>query len=183
MNDIEQIRKRLQGRKTNRPLNDHMFKRFYNSMIKLMVVLVTGLLLFTYSKSNQLNVLFDDVFSNQWIIQTKVWINEHIYTFDEDIMVSNTVSYQGLGNDLYTNYTNDVTSLDDGRVIYLGSDYVTVLLDNNVQVTYSDLNEVTIELYTKITKDQVIGHCNEEVKMTFEYLGKWIDYDTYQGME
>ena len=40
MSDLDEIRKRMQKRKgTKYPLNDDNFKRFYNFMIKFMVVI------------------------------------------------------------------------------------------------------------------------------------------------
>ena len=53
MSDLDEIRKRMQKRKgTKYPLNDDNFKRFYNFMIKFMVVILVVLVSMSYVKLN-----------------------------------------------------------------------------------------------------------------------------------
>lgn len=53
MNDLDDVRKRMQKRRqTKQPLNDDNFKRFYNFMVKFMVVILVVLVSMSYVKLN-----------------------------------------------------------------------------------------------------------------------------------
>ena len=53
MDDLDEVRKRMQKRRgVKKPLNDDNFKRFYNFMVKFMVVIVVALVSLSYVKLN-----------------------------------------------------------------------------------------------------------------------------------
>lgn len=187
MKDIEEIQNRIRHRKKEKLLSDKLFSNVYNTMIKFMVVMVVGLLAVSYSKTGFDYTVYDSVFDNTNLVAVKSWVNNIYPVFNEEITVSSNVTYQSLGNDRYTNYTNDVICLDSGRVIYQGEDnmgsYITVLLENNVQITYSGLESVYVSLYSNVDKGLLLGMYNESIIMTFEYLGEYMSYESYQRME
>lgn len=181
MKDVDEIRKRLQKRKENHTLlSDRMFKRFYNTMIKFMVVLVVGLFVFSYSRSNSLVKLYEDVFNTQHLQTVVQWVKTTLY---DDVVVSSSDVYQELGQGMFSSYLQGIECLEKGKVIYIGDDYVTVLLESNVQVTYGLMDTVDVILYQSVNQYDVIGTYNEAFSMALEYLGETIDYETYKGMD
>lgn len=191
MSDIEEVRKRLQKRKGNhKSLNDNSFKKIYNGMIRLMVLLLVGLSIVTYTK------VFPDTNIKEYILNDqnyKVFTNWVASTFlnflpNNDITVSGGVEYTHLDDKYYSNNTNEVINFKNGKVIYTGSqemigNYVVVLFDNDVQVTYSNMQDVFVKLYDTVEQGMVLGTYNEKVALEFERLGKKITYETFLGME
>lgn len=189
MNEIEEIRNRFKKRKGKlKPLDDTKFKSLYNTMIRFMVILIVGLFLASYSKTNEINALMSRVLDSEKYYIATNWIQTNLFSFVESEVVSQSISYVPLGEDEYTNYTNQVESLASGRVVYAGYQdmmgyYITVLLENNVQVTYSGMDTVSIDLYDRVEANQIIGTYQESIVLLFEYLGEVISYEEYQGME
>lgn len=193
MNDIESVRKRMKKRKgTSKPLNDKNFKSVYNVMIKGMVVLLIGLSIITYVKLNPNTSIKDYVLNDKYFSIVTDWISENLLGFlpaNEDVPVSSGVTYTHIDGDYYKNSSNEVINFEKGKVIYVGTkeeeggSYIVVLFENDVQVTYSSLQEVFVSLYDTVEQGTVIGTYNEKMKLTFERLGKEISYETYLRME
>ena len=100
-------------------------------------------------------------------------------------MVSNQVNYTHVKDNFYTNQTNEVLNFSKGRVIYVGEQkllgkYITVLLDNNVEVTYGQLTDVFVSLYDQVDTATIIGTYNKQVMIIFTQGEKEIDYDTFE---
>lgn len=191
MSDVEEIRKRLQKRKgTYRSLDDHSFKKVYNGMIRMMVLLLVGLSIVTYTKVFPNTNIKDYILNNE---NYKVFTNFVSSTFlsflpNEDIPVNGGVQYTHIKDTYYTNNTNEVINLNKGKVVYAGNEeqsgyYVVVLFENDVQVRYAKMQESFVKLYDTVEQGMVIGTYNEKVSLEFEYLGKEITYETFLGME
>lgn len=192
MNDIEEIRKRMNKRKkigNHKILNDHHFLKFYNMMIKCMVLLLVMIAVFTYIKiTPQGEYIQEHVFSRIHFQDAMNWINKQFYNFfpdEEHTTVSKTVSYQHIKDNLYTNQSNEVVNFSKGRVIYTGKqdllgNYVTVLLDNNVEVTYGKLSDIFVSSFDQVDQATIIGTCEDNVLIVFTQGEKEIDYETFQ---
>ena len=178
MSDLDEIRKRMQKRKgTKYPLNDDNFKRFYNFMIKFMVVILVVLVSMSYVKLNP----------NTKIKKVTSWLSDSLLSFlpDDAITTSSEINYEHLDGNYYTNNSNQVLNLEAGRVIEIGSDgkHVIVLSKKGVEITYSEIDNVMVGLYDEIDQGMVLGSYNEKFVLKFEYLGKEISYEEYQRME
>lgn len=191
MSDIEQVRKRLQKRKGNpKSLNDNSFKKVYNGMIRLMVLLLVGLSIVTYTKVFPETNIKEYILSDQNYKVFTNWVASTFLNFlpKDDIAVSGGVEYTHLEDKYYSNNTNEVINFREGKVIYTGTKdvlgkYVVVLFENDVQVTYSNIQDVFVKLYDTVEQGMVLGTYNEKVALEFEHLGKKISYETFLGME
>jgi len=192
MNEIDEIKNRMNKRKgtQRKTLTDHHFLKFYNLMIKCMVLLLVVIAVFTYMKiTPQGQYVQEHIFSRIHFHEAIAWINQQFYDFfpndESTTTVSSTVSYQHIKDNLYTNQTNEVVNFSKGRVIYTGKqdllgNYVTILLDNNIEVTFGKLTDVFVSSFDQVDKATIIGTCEENVLIVFTQGEKEIDYETFQ---
>ena len=191
MSDLDEIRKRMQKRKgTKYPLNDDNFKRFYNFMVKFMVVIVVALVSLSYVKLNPNSSIKEMVLNDANYKAVTSWISDTLFSFlpDEDVSVSSAVTYQNISGDYFKNNSNEVLSITDGRVIETGVDdgsgsYVTVLGKDEVEITYGNIDNVMVALYDEVAQGMILGSYQEQLILKFEYLGEEITYEEYQRME
>ena len=188
MSDLDEIRKRMQKRKgTKYPLNDDNFKRFYNFMIKFMVVILVVLVSMSYVKLNPNTKIKDLVLNDANYKKVTSWLSDSLLSFlpDDAITTSSEINYEHLDGNYYTNNSNQVLNLEAGRVIEIGSDgkHVIVLSKKGVEITYSEIDNVMVGLYDEIDQGMVLGSYNEKFVLNCEYLGKEISYEEYQRME
>lgn len=191
MNDIDTVRNRMKKRKKGyKPLNDKNFKNFYNLMIKGMVVLLIGLSIVTYAKLYPNTSVRDYILNDQYFSAVTDWVSNTMLGFlpgNEDLVVNTNVLYTHVEGDLYQNNSNEVVNFEDGKVIYVGTQedmsYVVVLFENDVEVTYSGLQEVHVSLYDSVKQGMVIGTYQDTLVLLFERLGKEISYEEYLRME
>lgn len=191
MNDLDEVRKRIQKRKgVKQPLNDDNFKRFYNFMIKFMVIIVVGLVSLSYLKLNPDSKLKEMILNDSNYKAVTSWISDTLFSFlpDEEVTVSSEVTYQQVDGDYFKNNSNEVLSMAKGRVIETGSDeetggYVIVLGNDEVQITYRNIDNIMVTLYDEVEEGMILGSYQDQLVLEFEYLGKEISYQDYQGME
>lgn len=191
MDDLDEVRKRIQKRRgVKKPLNDDNFKRFYNFMVKFMVVIVVALVSLSYVKLNPNSSIKEMVLNDANYKAVTSWISDTLFSFlpDEDVSVSSAVTYQNISGDYFKNNSNEVLSITDGRVIETGIDdgsgsYVTVLGKDEVEITYGNIDNVMVALYDEVTQGMILGSYQEQLILKFEYLGEEITYEEYQRME
>lgn len=191
MDDLDEVRKRMQKRRgVKKPLNDDNFKRFYNFMVKFMVVIVVALVSLSYVKLNPNSSIKEMVLNDANYKAVTSWISDTLFSFlpDEDVSVSSAVTYQNISGDYFKNNSNEVLSITDGRVIETGIDdgsgsYVTVLGKDEVEITYGNIDNVMVALYDEVTQGMILGSYQEQLILKFEYLGEEITYEEYQRME
>ena len=191
MDDLDEVRKRIQKRRgVKKPLNDDNFKRFYNFMVKFMVVIVVALVSLSYVKLNPNSSIKEMVLNDANYKAVTSWISDTLFSFlpDEDVSVSSAVTYQNIRGDYFKNNSNEVLSITDGRVIETGIDdgsgsYVTVLGKDEVEITYGNIDNVMVALYDEVTQGMILGSYQEQLILKFEYLGEEITYEEYQRME
>lgn len=191
MDDLDEVRKRIQKRRgVKKPLNDDNFKRFYNFMVKFMVVIVVALVSLSYVKLNPNSSIKEMVLNDANYKAVTSWISDTLFSFlpDEDVSVSSTVTYQNISGDYFKNNSNEVLSITDGRVIETGIDdgsgsYVTVLGKDEVEITYGNIDNVMVALYDEVAQGMILGSYQKQLILKFEYLGEEITYEEYQRME
>ena len=191
MDDLDEVRKRIQKRRgAKKPLNDDNFKRFYNFMVKFMVVIVVALVSLSYVKLNPNSIIKEMVLNDANYKAVTSWISDTLFSFlpDEDVSVSSAVTYQNISGDYFKNNSNEVLSITDGRVIETGIDdgsgsYVTVLGKDEVEITYGNIDNVMVALYDEVAQGMILGSYQEQLILKFEYLGEEITYEEYQRME
>lgn len=191
MDDLDEVRKRIQKRRgVKKPLNDDNFKRFYNFMVKFMVVIVVALVSLSYVKLNPNSSIKEMVLNDANYKAVTSWISDTLFSFlpDEDVSVSSAVTYQNISGDYFKNNSNEVLSITDGRVIETGIDdgsgsYVTVLGKDEVEITYGNIDNVMVALYDEVAQGMILGSYQEQFILKFEYLGEEITYEEYQRME
>lgn len=191
MDDLDEVRKRIQKRRgVKKPLNDDNFKRFYNFMVKFMVVIVVALVSLSYVKLNPNSSIKEMVLNDANYKAVTSWISDTLFSFlpDEDVSVSSAVTYQNISGDYFKNNSNEVLSITDGRVIETGIDdgfgsYVTVLGKDEVEITYGNIDNVMVALYDEVAQGMILGSYQEQLILKFEYLGEEITYEEYQRME
>lgn len=191
MNDVEKVRHRMEKRKGNyKPLNDHNFKLVYNAMIKSMVILVVSIVTVIGIKTNMFANIQNTVLDNKMFQQAVSFVQDtflDILPSEKSIEVNSEITYQQLGNDYFKNNSNEVVNFEKGKVIAKGNvenkEYVTILFYNDVQVSYMEIENITVNLYQEVDQGTVIGNYDDKFKMKFEKLGKEISYETYIGME
>lgn len=191
MDDLDEVRKRIQKRRgVKKPLNDDNFKRFYNFMVKFMVVIVVALVSLSYVKLNPNSSIKEMVLNDVNYKAVTSWISDTLFSFlpDEDVSVSSAVTYQNISGDYFKNNSNEVLSITDGRVIETGIDdgsgsYVTVLGKDEVEITYGNIDNVMVALYDEVAQGMILGSYQEQLILKFEYLGEEITYEEYQRME
>lgn len=191
MDDLDEVRKRIQKRRgVKKPLNDDNFKRFYNFMVKFMVVIVVALVSLSYVKLNPNSSIKEMVLNDANYKAVTSWISDTLFSFlpDEDVYVSSAVTYQNISGDYFKNNSNEVLSITDGRVIETGIDdgsgsYVTVLGKDEVEITYGNIDNVMVALYDEVAQGMILGSYQEQLILKFEYLGEEITYEEYQRME
>ena len=169
MSDLDDVRKRMQKRRgTNKkPLNDDNFKRFYNFMVKFMVVILVVLVSMSYIKINPDSNI------------KKMILNDTNYKAVTSCISDNLFSFLP---------SDDVLSIEAGRVIATGNDenlsgYVVILGKNDVEITYSNIDNVMVTLYDEVDQGMVLGSYQDQFVLQFEHLGKEISYEEYQRME
>lgn len=118
------------------------------------------------------------------------WISDTLFSFlpSDDVNVSSEISYQHVEGDCYKNNSNEVLSMEAGRVIETGTDeslggYVVILGKNDVSITYSEINNIMVALYDEVDQGMVLGSYDKKFILQFEHLGKEISYEEYQRME
>ena len=140
MSDLDDVRKRMQKRRgTNKkPLNDDNFKRFYNFMVKFMVVILVVLVSMSYIKINPDSNIKKMILNDTNYKAVTSWISDNLFSFlpSDDVSVSSGVEYQHVKDDYYKNNSNEVLSIEAGRVIATGNDenlsgYVVILGKND----------------------------------------------------
>lgn len=100
---------------------------------------------------------------------------------DKDITVSNIPDYVHIGEDIYTNGSSEVNSIDDGVVTYIYNDengyLVIVENDSGIRSVYSSLVDVSVKVNDRIYFDSVIGVVEEKVKIIFSKDNQKITYE------
>ena len=81
MSDLDDVRKRIEKRK--RPLNDHNFKKLYNGMVRLMVMMIVVLGSLIVLKNPELE---QKIFNQKYLQQLITFVSQSVLDFlPEDV--------------------------------------------------------------------------------------------------
>ena len=184
MSEVDEVKKRIERRK--KPLTNAPFNKLYNGMIRMMVLMIVVIGAMIVVNHPEIE---SQIFDNRYMKQFVTFVSQSIYSFlPEDHQVSQSVDYQKVKDDYYTGDSNRLIAFGKGKVIQvkkndqLLGNYLVVLDENEVEITYSHLEEIQVKQFQEIKKDTVLATYNQKFQMTFEYLGKTITYQDYQGM-
>ena len=161
MSDLDDVRKRIEKRK--RPLNDHNFKKLYNGMVRLMVMMIVVLGSLIVLKNPELE---QKIFNQKYLQQLITFVSQ----------------YTLIKNDYYKGTGNQVLAMNNGKVIDVKKQQVTILDENGTEITFSKLKDIQVKKFQKIKQGDTIALYQQKFKMIFEYLGKQITYQEYLGM-
>ena len=168
MSDLDDVRKRIEKRK--RPLNDHNFKKLYNGMVRLMVMMIVVLGSLIVLKNPELE---QKIFNQKYLQQLITFVSQSVLDFlPEDVKVSQELQYTLIKDDYYKGTGNQVLAMNNGKVIDV----------KKQQVTFSKLKDIQVKKFQKIKQGDTIALYQQKFKMIFEYLGKQITYQEYLGM-
>ena len=100
----------------------------------------------------------------------------------EDVKVSQELQYTLIKDDYYKGTGNQVLAMNNGKVIDVKKQQVTILDENGTEITFSKLKDIQVKKFKKIKQGDTIALYQQKFKMIFEYLGKQITYQEYLGM-
>ena len=190
MNDIDEIKKRIKDRKNNdhKVLTDYHFSKVYNGMIKCMIVMLTLLSVGSFIKiSPHASIINQYILNDQYYKDAYNWTMTYISgLFNQSrVVVSEEISYTHIKDNYYTNMSNEALNFTNGRVVYIGNQpllgqYVVVMLENNIEVTYGNLSDVFVGLYDTLESGTIIGTYNDQILLVFNEGIKEISYETFK---
>ncbi|MCD8027881.1 MAG: M23 family metallopeptidase [Erysipelotrichaceae bacterium] len=146
--------------------------------------MLVGLAVLSYVKISPNGTYIKDyILNNDYYETVSLWIAQHLFT-NNDIAVSSQVSYTHISDNYYKSSTNEVLNFDNGRVIYVDyqeilGNYVTVLLENGIEVTYGQMNVVFVSVYDSVESATILGTYDDSLIIIFNQDGQEIDYSTY----
>ena len=177
MSEIDEAKKRIEKRR--KPLNDHNFKKLYNSMIRLMVMMIVVLGSLIVLKNPELE---KNIFNGAHLQKVITYLSQTVLDFlPEDMQVSQDVSYTKLkGN--YQGNSNQVVALKLGKITRINKDQVKMIDEKGVEITFSSLKDIQVKEKQEVKQGDVIATYQQKFRMTFRYLGKNITYQEYLGM-
>ena len=171
MSDLDDVRKRIEKRK--RPLNDHNFKKLYNGMVRLMVMMIVVLGSLIVLKNPELE---QKIFNQKYLQQLITFVSQSVLDFlPEDVKVSQELQYTLIKDDYYKGTGNQVLAMNNGKVIDVKKQQVTILDENGTEITFSKLKDIQVKTFQKIKQGDTIALYQQKFKMIFEYLPRAYD--------
>lgn len=178
MSEIDEAKKRIEKRR--KPLNDHNFKKLYNSMIRLMVMMIVVLGSLIVLKNPELE---KNIFNGAHLQKVITYLSQTVMDFlPEDMQVSQDVSYTKLKGNYYQGNSNQVVALKLGKITRINKDQVKMIDEKGVEITFSSLKDIQVKEKQEVKQGDVIATYQQKFRMTFRYLGKNITYQEYLGM-
>ena len=192
--DLKKIKKRINNK-------DDGFNSFF--ILFLNKLLITGLvtiicLIFLKSNSSFKRLFYDKVidvnFNFAYVngiyqkyfggsIPFSVFLNSTETVFNESLSYSDSSSYlDGVSLDVGDNYL--VPSLESGLVIFVGEkegygNPVIVEGSDGVNIWYSNMSNISVDMYQYISKGSFVGECNNKLFLVFKKDGNVLDYQEY----
>ena len=153
MSDLDDVRKRIEKRK--RPLNDHNFKKLYNGMVRLMVMMIVVLGSLIVLKNPELE---QKIFNQKYLQQLITFVSQSVLDFlPEDVKVSQELQYTLIKDDYYKGTGNQVLAMNNGKVIDVKKQQVTILDENGTEITFSKLKDIQVNKFQKIKQGDTIA--------------------------
>ena len=96
MSDLDDVRKRIEKRK--RPLNDHNFKKLYNGMVRLMVMMIVVLGSLIVLKNPELE---QKIFNQKYLQQLITFVSQSVLDFLPEFFSSRRRHTRYIGISIY----------------------------------------------------------------------------------
>lgn len=193
--DLERIKKELKNKK-NKSKNyfSYQLNRF---LIMCLITIITLIVLKKnpYLKQSFYNMVYETNFNfasindlyNKYFggtIPFKGLIDDKTeMVFNESLKYNNFTSYlDGVSLNVESNYL--VPALDSGLVIFIGEkegygNTIIVQQTNGIDVWYSNINNINVDLYNYVSKGELIGDCSNNLYLVFKKDGNILNYEEY----
>lgn len=182
MNELHNVRKRIQNRRFDKPKEHTLFfTLFFRAMMLVMGAAVLVLAYVINVKVGLVELPADIKNINFGLVSE--WLPFESWFQKEDQRVDAPVSYSLLKDNEYTNGSNQVHLLLDGVVLHVQKEganrgSVTVRHDNGVIATYGHMDTISVKQDERILKDSVIGAFTDYVTIDLLKNNQTIDMAT-----
>lgn len=149
---------------------DISFKKFFNDKV-LSINFNFSYINSLYKKYLGGSLPFSDIFSEAKTV------------FNENLSYDGFTDYlDGVSLNVGTDYL--VPSLDTGLVVFIGEkegygNTIVVQQVNGIDVWYSNMSDVSVDMYEYVSKGSFIGSCHENLILVFKKDGNVLDYKKY----
>jgi len=149
---------------------DISFKKFFNDKV-LSINFNFSYMNSLYNKYLGGSLPFSDIFSEAKTV------------FNENLSYDGFTDYlDGVSLNVGTDYL--VPSLDTGLVVFIGEkegygNTIVVQQANGIDVWYSNMSDVSVDMYEYVSKGSFIGSCHENLILVFKKDGNVLDYKKY----
>ncbi|MBQ9730935.1 MAG: M23 family metallopeptidase [Bacilli bacterium] len=177
--------------KTNKDYYKENKNKGLSFLSSLCLLVCIALSVLIYGKNDENGKWLKDNFgievSFSKINQTMSKYTDYILDFDifkfleDDKPVSYESYYYSLGNNLYESTSNEITSIGDGTVVFVGEvDNKKVLIiehDLGYSATYIGLEDVLVKKYDRVDDKNTIGVSFEPIEIHFKKESVSISYE------
>lgn len=170
MEDLEDVRRRMQSKKQPQVLTNRSFEKFYRFAIGTMSLIAIALITSCFIKANpDMDVL--------------TYLDEHILTllptidFNQDKEVSTNYGYEWLSNQTYRSNDENIYALEEGIVKEVSESQIVVLYQNGITATYSQFASSQVKAYDRIKKNETLGTYEQNFTMVLEKNGIEVSYE------
>lgn len=174
---------------------------FFKTFIKSLVVVILSLGSLIYIKQSDSNKKkFKNIVYNNNLSFAKIYSAYKKYlgdivpfknTFKDNtkIVSGDTISYSQITKDengflLSVSKDYIVNSIYAGIVIKTENsdkykNIITIQDKNGLNISYGNLNEVSVKIYDYVEKGELLGNCDDKLYLIFEKDGKYLSYEEY----
>ena len=170
MDDLDEIRKRIQQKKQQPKLTEKGFGKLYHFAISTMTIIAL--------------VLFGGCIVKSYpSLDVMTYIDQHILallpkiSLDQYEPVAQPIQYQVLGQNMYKNSDEYVYAFDNGVVIDNAEGKLTILYQNGISAIYSNFAQINVKKYDKITKNEKLGTYENQFQMVLKKDGALLKYE------
>lgn len=174
---------------------------FFKTFIKSLVVVILSLGSLIYIKQSDSNKKkFKNIVYNNNLSFAKIYSAYKKYlgdivpfknTFKDNtkIVSGDAISYSQITKDengflLSVSKDYIVNSIYAGIVIKTENsdkykNIITIQDKNGLNISYGNLNEVSVKIYDYVEKGELLGNCDDKLYLIFEKDGKYLSYEEY----
>lgn len=170
LEDLDEVRKRMSSKRQKPMLTQKGFGKFYKFAISTMYTIAFLLFCGCFVKSNP---NFD----------VKTYINQNILallpniSFDQEKPVANSTQYQLIKDDMYKTSNEYIQALDYGVVMMSEKNSITIMYDNGIIASYSNLAKVNVKKLDRIAENELLGTYENYFNMILKKDDKTIKYE------
>lgn len=199
--DLEKIKKEIRSKKKSLKVCLSSSNKIYGFINRFLITaLITVILLICLKKNSYFKQLFyknvfevnfdfagvNEIYKKYFggsIPFSNLFGEDTSLVFNETLNYNNYSSYlDGVKLDVDSNYL--VPVLNSGLVVFIGEkdgygNTVIVQQVNGVDVWYSNVSNISVQLYDYVSKGTLVGECNDSLYLVFKKDGNVLDYKEY----